>query len=65
MDIAWSDQYTNPDITFAARSSGSSENSQDEYSALTWGAGESRLNFHQGAGYMGRQVVCLLEFDFR
>jgi hypothetical protein len=66
MDLVWADQYANPDITFAARNSGTSTSSQDKYNALTWAAGESRLNFLvKGPDTWGAKSSAFIEFDFR
>jgi len=65
-DVVWADQYTNPDITFAARKSGTSTSSQDDYGSLTWGAAESRLNFLvKGPDTWGAKSSAFIEFDFR
>lgn len=65
-DVAWADQYTNPDITFAERSSGTATSWKDDYSSLTWGAAESRLNFLvKGPDTWGAKSSAFLEFDFR
>jgi hypothetical protein len=64
-DLVWADDYMNPDITFAPRDNGTSKNSQD-YQALTWGAGESRLNFLiKGPDTWGAKSSAFIEFDFR
>jgi len=65
-DVAWADQYANPDITFAARKSGTATSSQDDYGSLTWGAAESRLNFLvKGPDTWGAKSSAFIEFDFR
>lgn len=66
LDIAYSDQYTNQDVTFAERSDGTATSARKEYGSLAWGAGESRLNFLiKGPDTWGAKSSAFIEADFR
>ncbi len=66
MDLAWASQSVNQDVTVAERSSGIATSSRDNYNALTWGAGQTRLNFQvKGPDTWGSKTSAFVEFDFR
>ncbi len=66
LDLSWASQSVNQDVTFAERSSGIATSSRDKYSATSWGAGQSRLNFLvKGPDTWGARTSAFIEFDFR
>ena len=66
LDVSWASQSVNQDVTFAERSSGITTSSRDKYSATSWGAGQSRLNFLvHGPDTWGAKTSAFIEFDFR
>jgi len=66
LDVQWANQTVNPLVTFAERSSGTWVSSRDKNSALTWGAGESRLNFLvKGPDTWGAKTQAFIEGDFQ
>jgi hypothetical protein len=66
VDVTWASQSVNQDVTFAERSSGIVTSSRDKYSATSWGAGQTRLNFLvKGPDTWGAKSSAFVEFDFR
>ena len=65
-DLMYADQALTPEVTFAERKSDTRESSRDEYGALTWASGESRLNFLvKGPDTWGAKTSAFIEGDFR
>jgi hypothetical protein len=67
VDVSYADQSSNQDVTFAERQSGpAATSSRDKYSAVSWGAGETRLNFLvKGPDTWGAKTSAFVEGDFR
>ena len=65
MDLAYASQSVNQNATVAERSSGITTSSRDKYSATSWGAGQSRLNFLvKGPDTWGAKTSAFVEFGF-
>jgi len=65
-DVMWANQSLNPEVTFAERGSGTLTSSRDNYNALTWASGETRLNFLiKGPDTWGAKTSAFIEGDFR
>ncbi len=66
LDVAWASQSVNQDVTYAERSSGITTSSRDKYNALSWGSGQTRINFLvNGPVTWGAKTSAFVEFDFR
>jgi hypothetical protein len=67
VDIGYVDQSVNQDYIVAERQAGNNNtSSRDKYGALSWGAGETRLNFLvKGPDTWGAKTSAFVEFDFR
>src|SRR5512135_1028867 len=67
LDLSYADQSSNQDVTFAERQSGpAATSSRDKYGAVSWGTGETRLNFLvKGPDTWGAKTSAFVEFDFR
>ncbi len=68
IDIGYADQSVNQDYITAERRGrpGNNTSSRDKYGALSWGAGETRLNFLvKGPDTWGAKTSAFVEFDFR
>lgn len=65
LDVQWANQTVNPLTTFAERASGTWVSSRDSNNSLSWGAGESRLNFLvKGPDTWGAKTSAFIEGDF-
>ncbi len=65
-DLSWASQSVNQDVTYAERLSGITTSSRDNYNSLSWGAGQTRLNFLvKGPDTWGAKTSAFVEFDFR
>ncbi|HME44474.1 MAG TPA: hypothetical protein VKF36_15385 [Syntrophorhabdales bacterium] len=65
LDVQWANQTVNPLTTFAERDSGTWVSARASNNSLTWGAGETRLNFLvKGPDTWGAKTSAFIEGDF-
>ena len=65
LDVQWANQTVNPYTTYAERDSGTWVSARASNNSLSWGAGESRLNFLvKGPDTWGAKTSAFIEGDF-
>jgi len=77
VDVAYANQSVSQDVTYAERQAATTFNpitgvrldntsSRDKYGSLSWGEGETRINFLvKGPDTWGAKTSAFVEFDFR